>query len=172
MGIDINKVLEKYFGVFLLTSLIWLLFFQNPLESIHPLFKYIDEVVTLVGLIGVIIFIRQYGLQLMSVKFVFITLFLFTIVGLVGNAIYQYQNLKSVLIDTYTNLKFFFAFDVLYFLKNIDYKKSIKVIQINSRLIVGLMFVIFVLDRYLKMFPGEIRYGIRSSALIFHILHF
>ena len=95
----------------LLTAMIWLLVFQNPLQGIWDPFSYLDEITALIGAcFGMYdILILRKGRPTKDQLWFAIPLLVFTAVGLAGNLIYRYQPLKCVIIDLYTNLKFFFA---------------------------------------------------------------
>ena len=156
---------------FIFITLIWILVFQSPLEKVWDPFSYIDEIVALIGaILGVydIVIVRKCrpSKEQMIVG-VLITAFVVT--GLAGNLIYQYQPIKSVIIDLYTNLKFFFAVGTGYYLfKNAEWKDLENVATVNARLIVFFIFILFLVDRVLNIWPAEIRYGIKSVILFYH----
>ena len=156
---------------FIFITLIWILVFQSPLEKVWDPFSYIDEIVALIGaVLGVydIVIVRKCrpSKEQMIVG-VLITAFVVT--GLAGNLIYQYQPIKSVIIDLYTNLKFFFAVGTGYYLfKNAEWKDLENVATVNARLIVFFIFILFLVDRVLNIWPAEVRYGIKSVILFYH----
>lgn len=141
------------------------------MEKVWDPFSYIDEIVALIGaILGVydIVIVRKCrpSKEQMIVG-VLITAFVVT--GLAGNLIYQYQPIKSVIIDLYTNLKFFFAVGTGYYLfKNAEWKDLENVATVNARLIVFFIFILFLVDRVLNIWPAEIRYGIKSVILFYH----
>lgn len=153
-----------------LTALIWLLTFQSPLESVWGPFSYIDEVAALIGaFLGLydIVIVRK-GRPSKDQLWMGISLLIFVTVGLLGNVIYQYQPLKCVIIDLYTNLKFFFAIGTGYYLfASMDWEEMKKTVQLNARTITLVLFVLFLADRIFCFWPCEERYGITSAVLFY-----
>lgn len=101
-----------------LSAMTWILVFQNPLESIWDPFSYLDEFTALIGaVLGLydIVIVRK-GRPSKEQLWIGIPLLFFIAIGLAGNVMYQYQPLKCVIIDLYTNLKFFFAIGTGYYL--------------------------------------------------------
>ena len=154
----------------LLTAMIWLLVFQNPLQSIWDPFSYLDEFTALIGAcLGMydIVIVRK-GRATKDQLLFAIPLVVFIAVGLAGNVIYRYQPLKCVIIDLYTNLKFFFAIGTGYYLfASLDREALGKTAGGNARLLTLLLFAAFLADRVFGIWPGQVRYGI-SSAVLFY----
>lgn len=153
-----------------LTVLIWILAFQSPLENVWVPFSYIDEITALFGaILGVydILIVRK-GRPSKEQLWLGIPLLAFIIIGLAGNVIYQYQPLKCVIIDLYTNLKFFFSIGTGYYLfASVDWEEIKKTAQWNAQVITLILFVVFLLDRVFVIWPAEVRYGIRSAMLFY-----
>ena len=90
----------------------------------------------------------------------------FIVAGLIGNIVYRYQPIKYVIIDLITNVKFYAT--ICYFsfcvgkinLKDAYIQKTVKIISI-------ILITLFLIDRVFNIFPGEIRYGIRSTTLFY-----
>jgi len=153
-----------------LAALIYILVFQSPLEEIWAPFSYIDEVVSLLGFLYLaweVVVSRNYKFP----KYVIVTivgLVVFSLVGLLGNVLYRYQSWKSVVIDLYTNLKFFFALLTGCAICSImDWAVVKKQANIHAKIAVGILFAVFLFDRFVPVFPGAIRYGIRSAVLFY-----
>lgn len=153
-----------------LAALIVLLTFQNALERVWDPFSYIDEFAAIIGVVwGLyeIIFVQRCR-PTRGQLWVGIPLLVFAAVGLTGNLLYRYQPLKAVVVDLYTNLKFFFAIGTGYFLfRGADWEELKKTATFCARWITLVLFLIFLADRFFVFWPGEIRYGIRSAALFF-----
>lgn len=153
-----------------LTALIWILAFQSPLEEVWDPFSYIDEFTALIGAcLGLydIVIVRK-GRPSKEQLWMGIPLLIFVAVGLAGNVIYQYQPLKCVIIDLYTNLKFFFAIGTGYYLfESMDWDEMKKTAQWNARTIALLLFALFLADRIFGFWPAEVRYGIVSACLFY-----
>lgn len=151
--------------------MIWILAFQSPLESVWGPFSYIDEVTALFGAcLGLydIVIVRKCrpGKDQLWMG---IPLLIFVAIGLAGNLIYQYQPLKCVIIDLYTNLKFFFAIGTGYYLfVNLDWEETGKIARRNAALIASILFVIFLVDQVFHFWPSEVKYGIYSAKLFYY----
>lgn len=153
-----------------LSAMIWILVFQSPLESIWGPFSYIDEAAALIGAcLGLydIVIVRK-GRPSKEQLWMGIPLLAFIAVGLAGNLMYQYQPLKSVIIDLYTNLKFFFAIGTGYYLfASMDWEEMKQTARWNVQVITLILFVVFLADRMFHFWPAQVRYGI-SSAVLFY----
>ncbi len=151
--------------------MIWILAFQSPLESVWGPFSYIDEVTALFGAcLGLydIVIVRK-GRPSKDQLWMGILLLIFVAIGLAGNLIYQYQPLKCVIIDLYTNLKFFFAIGTGYYLfANLSWEETKKIAQRNAAVIAGILFVIFLVDQVFHFWPSEVKYGIYSAKLFYY----
>lgn len=154
-----------------LAVMLWLLVFQSPLEEVWGPFFYIDELAALFGAcLGLYdILIRRKGRPGKEQLWIGIPLLIFIAAGLAGNLLYRYQPLKCVIIDLYTNLKFFFAIGTGYYLfASLDWEEMKKTAQWNAKVITLLLFGLFLADRMFHIWPAGVRYGIPSSKLIFH----
>lgn len=167
-----SVLLKKYDSVKLLcfAGMIYLLVFQNPLEQLWNPFSYIDEIVALFGAcFGLydIAIVRKWHPSEDQLRFG-IPLLLFAVIGLAGNLFFQYQPLKCVIIDLYTNLKFFFAIGTGYYLfADLDWENVRRTACRSVRFITLLLFVLFIADRIFLFWPGEVRYGIYSAMLFY-----
>ena len=154
----------------ILAEMIWILAFQNPLESVWGPFSDIDEFAALIGAcLGLydIVVVRK-GRPSKEQLWMGIPLLVFVAVGLAGNLIYQYQPLKCVIIDLYTNLKFFFAIGTGYYLfASLAWDEMRRTVQWNARTIALIFFLLFLIDRIWCLWPCEVRYGIASAKLFF-----
>lgn len=152
-----------------LIAIFYLLLLQNPLEQVHPLFAYIDELFGFIG-IGTILYqgIREGKLVIKKSSFrMILALAVFFAAGIMGNLIYRYQPLQAVLIDIYTNLKFFLAVLSGYVLfQNMDLENKRNVLLTHAKLAATVFFVLLVLDLAFQIFPNqETRYGLRVVQL-------
>ena len=149
---------------------LYLLVFQSPLESVWAPFSYIDELISLIGIIyvfGELVFRRKFEIPRYMI-FAVLCLAVFVASGLIGNILYRYQPLKSVVIDLYTNLKFFFAIVTGFTLfRTIPWGKLQYHGNLHARIITGFLFVVFLLDRVFVLYPTGIRHGIRSASLFY-----
>ena len=157
-----NKKIYVYILVFLLT-------FQNAIEIYIPLISLIDELIAFVGILCILFCNKDYSTLRIKKQVVIamIALLAFVFSGVLSNLIFSYQNIKLVLIDLFTNIKFFLSILCGYFI----YKKSIlsnKYYTSCARFFSGVIFVVFILDRIFHLFPSSIRYGIKDSTLFFY----
>lgn len=165
-----NVLKECDTSAIMLMGMIWLLAFQNPLELVWKPFSYIDECVALIGaLAGTYeIIIRQKCRISKELLWIGIPMLVFVVAGLTGNMLYRYQPLKCVVIDLYTNLKFFFAIGTGYYLfRKSNWDKLKKTANLNVKLIVIILFCVFLVDRVFNFYPSEIRYGLKSAKLFY-----
>ena len=154
-----------------LTALIWLLVFQSPLESVWGPFSYIDELTALIGAcLGMydIVVVRK-GRPSKDQLWMGVLLIAFVAIGLTGNLLYRYQPWKCVIIDLYTNLKFFFAIGTGYYLfAGLDWEEMKTIARWNAAIIATILFAIFLVDRVFHFWPCEVRYGIASAKLFYY----
>lgn len=163
MKIRLSKI-KAY--VFLI---VFVLIFQNAIEIYMPIASLVDELVAFVGLFCILIFYSDVMVLGKSKKIIvaLIAMLLFIFAGLLSNIIFSYQNVKLVLVDFFTNIKFFLAISCGYFL----YRNSTVVntyYSLFARLFSGFIFALFILDKMFHLFPGTIRYGIETSALFYY----
>lgn len=162
---------QKSIKELFLLVVFYLFLFQSPLAELFPLFAYVDELFPLLG-IGLFLFysIRTGTLRIKkSSAWICALLTTFCVVGLLGNFIYQYQTLSSVLIDLYTNLKFFLSILFGYVLFSIcDSERERETFLSHARMMTVILFVLLVLDLLFHIFPEyEIRYGLRAEKLFY-----
>lgn len=160
--------MKRKTGLYLLFT--YVLFFQVPLEQIHPVFKNIDELFALAFF--PILFLRGSKIKIKKETGVVIALLAcFLVVGVAGNIKYRYQPTNLVIIDIITNLKFFLAIGTGMLLVGHDglsrLKRDEPQIRQHLYFISTILFVLFLIDRMLNIWPSEIRYGIRSAKLCF-----
>lgn len=154
-----------------LLPLIWLLVFQNPLERLWGPFSYIDEAAALVGVFLCaydIVILRRCRITKQMLRFT-IPLCIFVLAGLAGNLIYRYQPLSAVVIDLYTNLKFFFAVLTGYYLfRDADWESVKRQAVLHAKIILVILLCVFLADQILDLFVSEYRYGLKSAQLFYH----
>ena len=156
-------------GLFFILLII-LFTFQNALETVWHAFSYIDE---FAGCIAFVLIINHWGfiLKRLEKRLVLLALFamlLFLISGLAGNFIYQYQPLSFVIVDLFTNIKFYLTFVTGYLIfVNVPFKTLESSANVAARFATIILFFTFILDRLLNLYGGEIRHGIRSANLFY-----
>lgn len=146
----------------------YLLLWQSALEGFHSVFKYVDEAV---ALIGAAVFVYncfltgKIKLKKASAK-MNILLIPFFLSGIAGNLLFRYQPLRYVLIDLYTNMKFFLCIASGYVLFRNCRKETQELLASHARFMAVVFFVMLVLDQTLHVFTSpETRYGLRAVGL-------
>lgn len=94
---------------------------------------------------------------------------IFMIVGLLGNIVYRYQDLlKAVLPDMFLCMKFWLALYVgRHIWTKISLEKYAEKIYRHIKLAVLIYCTGYLLDQWLHIFRASIRYGMRSTQLIY-----
>lgn len=140
--------------------------FQSALEHISSVFSYIDELPAFLA----IVYLLKRPKRLLRLNFgdkrICCALCIFLISGLIGNILFRYQSANLVFIDILTCFKFILALYISeqYLSSNvIDYR----IVPKLANCISIVLFCLFLADRVLNIFPGEIRYGIKSNVLFF-----
>ena len=162
-----NGVGSKH--IFLICWII-LFTFEDFLTQIFAPFSYIDEAPLILFIFFWLIKTLRYGkihLPKRENRGYVAAIIIFTLTGLIGNLIFHYQPANLVIIDLLTNLKFFgtIAFFSMWVNEgNLDTKAIPKTAKILSIL----LFVLFLADRVLIIWPAEVRYGIKSARLFYN----
>lgn len=154
---------------FLFAILVYLMVFQHPLEAVWGGFSSIDELIGLIGLCISCALILAGRKSISKSSFaIAAALLVFVFSGLLGNILFQYQPWKSVLIDLFTNLKFYFSILTGYFLfRNRSWDSLRNTAIRHGKIITLFLLALFIADRIFNLYPSEVRHGIRSSVLFF-----
>ena len=93
------------------------------------------------------------------------------IIALIGNLIFRYQPfLKAVLPDLYITIKFWLAIYVgINIFGGFEFTKYGKRFSYHIKAILIVFAVLFILDKVFNIFPGDIRYGYKSTWLFYEI---
>ena len=148
--------------------IVYLFVFQDPLANKINIFSLIDEIYALLffGLLT-----SQRTLNIKKENFIiFILLIVFGGTGVYSNVIYRYQPFNLVLIDLFTNLKFFLSIGTTILLfrgKKSLYNLENKKIVFHLKLITSFLFFVFLLDRVLNIYDGDFRFGLKSATLFY-----
>jgi len=160
----------------LMIAVFYLLLFQDPLQNLFEGFVYIDEFFALAGLASICYQIVKRGKLRISgkAKGMVLPLIIFLLTGILGNLIFRYQPTTAVLIDIYTNFKFFLSMVTGYYLlRGIDKWHGRDGLIFHAKAMALLLFVLLCADQLLHVFdsPGT-RYGIRVTQLMYgHATH-
>ena len=146
----------------------YLLVFQNPLAQVFSIFAYVDEACALLGVM--VVFLQ--GLRTKKLRIstsysrLVLVIILFFVIGFAGNLIYRIQPWKAVLIDVFTNAKYFLAIITGYVLFSMcEVERKNNVVVGHARVISLVLFALVCADSVLHIFPadpdGKVSEGIR-----------
>lgn len=151
--------------------ILWILLFsfQDLLSNITSVFSYIDEApLILFCVISISKMIKNGKLTIKkSSRGYYLAIIIFVIAGLLGNVIYYYQRWNLVAVDLLTNLKFFGAIAFFYQWIKQDTLET-KYIIGTAKIVTIILVALFVIDRFVNVFPAEYRYGIKSAVLFYN----
>lgn len=155
----------------LLWALFYLLVFQNPLEQVFSPLAYVDEAVAFMGAGTYFYEVFRTGKIKMIRKNrkIVVLILAFLASGILGNFLYRYQVTSSVLIDLYTNVKFFLAIIFGYNLyMSMNPKHCRQVFLEQARFLSVCLAVLVAVDLVFEVFPDiGTRYGIRVVRLFY-----
>lgn len=154
----------------ILIILIVLFLIQNAVSDYICVFDYVDEIYALLGVV-LIIYKGLFGrVKINKRAITYLVLFgVYSLSCLLGNFIYQYQPLNIVLIDLFTNFKFFGAIVTsLVLFRNVNYDIDKRCILKIVRVCSVSLFILLIVDLQLHVFRDDgYRYGFRSEQLIY-----
>lgn len=157
-------------ATWLLMICFYLLLFYNPL-SVIPIFAYTDEAFALLGILLLVHRMAITGkLVMQKVTLSIILAFcIFVLTGLLANFIFQYQRFKSVLVDLFTTLKYFFGIITGYelFLR-CGYEQTKDAFLTHAKVATIVLFALFLVDQIFHVFESDrARYGLRVAQLMY-----
>lgn len=149
--------------------LLYLLVFQNFLQSFIGIFQYLDETIALVGFLALIYdTIRKRG-KVDKKNFIILVCLLFIfIIGMYAVIKNKYQTITYALLDAVLLFKFF----LVYFLGQIVTKNNNIInysnkIYLNLKIIVVILAIFTIVNYVFKIYPFGERYGIMVNKLFF-----
>ena len=161
-----NVNLKQTFFIF------WIILFtfEDFLSQIFAPFSYIDEApLFLFILLWLIKTLKSRKIRLpkQENRGYVGALIIFTLTGLIGNLVYHYQPIDLMIVDLLTNLKFFGAIAFFSMWVN-DGTLNTRAIPKTAKILSVLLFILFLVDRVLNIWPAEVRYGIKSAQLFYN----
>lgn len=149
----------------------YLLLLQSPLTDKFPYFAYIDEGYALLGLVMLIyqaVKTKRFRIKRTDTS-VFFLLLIFIVTGLAGNVLYQYQPMQAVLIDFYTNIKFFLGIVAGSAIFSVCYSPRVReTLTSHARFVSCIFFVLLCIDVLFHIYPSAgLRFGMRSVRLMY-----
>ena len=151
---------------------IYILVFQNFLQNYITPIRYFDEILALLIFPIIIIdMIKKRDKKYIVSKdsfIIIVCLILLVITGLYSNFKYNYQPIGVALSDLLLVLKFFLVYFLSKKLWNYDFieKYSTKILK-HIKVIIIIFLLLTIGNYLLDIFPGEIRYGIKSNQLFY-----
>lgn len=154
----------------------YLIIFRDFFLNYISIFRYLDELFAALAIPVAFCELqkKQYKIVISKQKResrIVLLILLFSLLGLIGNLYYQYQPFfAAVLPDWFLNLKFWLSIYVAYILfKNIDFQSCGKKISQHIKIVILLYLILILLDIIFNVFPGDYRYGIKSTQLFYGI---
>ncbi len=149
------------------------LIFQNLLQTLIPVFQYLDEFLALLFFPVFLINLfknKNKKAQFMNIyeKKLLIALFIILMIGLLSNINNGFQSLKVILSDCII----FYKFYLVYFLTKILWKNEFWLsyenkIRKHLILIVSILFLLTLGNYIFDLYPGEVRFGVKSNQLFY-----
>lgn len=151
----------------ILGFIIILFVFQTLLDDYFGAFSYIDEMVALIALIGCVCRIMKNNGKI-SREYVLLVMFLsmYVLICLGANYLYQFQNKISVIKDMITNVKFYLSIAFVSLFMTQD-PESYRLIPVLAKVLTVFLFIVFIVDYVLDIFPSGYRYGIKYTQMFF-----
>lgn len=164
---DKIKILNKI----TLTVFLYLILFQNPLESVSGVFANIDEAICIAMVISAIvkcIITRSINLDSKRINIILCIIFI-SMLGISGNLIYKYQLLKYAAKDAilmFKGLAVYISVPLLF--SNFKVDDYIGVLNIQLKVLSVATFILTVANIIFKFLPSnEVRFGFPTQQLIF-----
>lgn len=166
-----KKKAEKKNGFYyFLLFCIYLFVFQNVIELYVPIFKYFDELISILALPIIFFKIKRKDKNILNKEnILLIGSFVFMMfLGICSNIKYKYQEFMPIFSDIIVVFKFF---GVYYFSKCILTNEKIDKYKDdllrNVKCIIMFLFIFTILNYVFNIFDGDIRYGIKSNRLFY-----
>ena len=154
------------FNSLILNLLILLFVFQPFIQSVIPIFSYLDEAVALLAIPVFFIKIAKNHFKIKYLKEdgkLFLALFGILIIGIVSNLFSNIQTIKYILGD----ILIFYKFFMIYYIARVLFKKS-KINIVLIRIIIIFLFLGTLYDYAFSVnITGYLRYGIPSNYFIY-----
>ncbi len=158
----------KYY--FLILS-IYLFSFQYFLESQISIFKYIDE---LYSLLFIPIFLISTKVQKKELTkkhtMIFVMLLILTIIGLIPNFIYHYQSSSYIIMDILLLFKFYLSMFLSFLLFDINILNDNNCLKMRKhlRFIIIILFAATIINYVFDVWPNSsLRYGLMPNQVFF-----
>ena len=164
------KKAKGYDRYLLLVAFLYYAIFRDVLEQYVWGAKYLDEVISLLAIPVFVFRLRKNNFMVQWRREGYGRwILLFGIIGLISSIVYQYQDFVSVaLLDFLLCVKFWLAIYVgKYIFGDMRLAKYAIRIYVHVMIITTLYMVLFALDWMFNLFDSEIRYGMRTTQLMY-----
>lgn len=164
---------KRNYNYYIFILIFYLIIFRELLENYLPIFRYLDELISCMAIpIAIKKLYERHGLLRIRKNSYPFWVGVAILFALAGNIVYGYQDmLKAVLPDLLLNLKFWLSIYVgITLFKSINLSLNGGKIANHIKAVVWLYVLLLFLDKFLNLFPGDYRYGMKSTFL-FYGLH-
>lgn len=153
-------------GVFIISIL--LMMFHFNISEYFSLFNYFDEIFCLLVIIRYSILIFNGKLKPTRNQFYMLFMILIiSIIGLLGNIMFEYQRAVYVAIDFFSCFRMFLLYICIQSF-NIDFKRITKKLNYIFKILTIIIFVFGIVNLFVNIgMTYDLRYGIRSYTFIY-----
>ncbi|AQY51818.1 hypothetical protein PWEIH_05119 [Listeria weihenstephanensis FSL R9-0317] len=168
---QVQKTNRDSVATFLFFAFITGILFSPVLENISVLSVLnVDNTITFLCLVGIILFQLKQPKALMKKEYLIIALLLIIIcLGIFGNMVSGIHGVKFIVLDIWSISKCFIA----YFFGRLAFKKGFFSSQIDrlalyGKWVIGILFVLLLVNLVYPIWPStEVRMGIKTQYLVF-----
>lgn len=104
------------------------------------------------------------------IRYMFVALYMFLLLGIVSNFIFNYQRPIAIIQDVFLNFKFFMGIATTYYLfKNFKLDNYQKQIRFHAQLLISVYFILVLQNKITHIFPvADMRFGINAEKIFFN----
>lgn len=159
---NINSIMYIFF-----IFTIYILIFQNLLQTYIKPIQYFDEVLSLLFFPAFILFAKKDKLKRYDLILI-VCLILLLFIGLYSNYKYNYQPITIALSDVILVYKFFLVYYLFSIINsnNLIEKYSNNIVK-HLKIITIILFILTIINYIFKIFPYNERYGIMTNRLFY-----
>ncbi len=161
---------------FLMIGLIYLLIFQDWLQTKILFFRYFDELLAL-SFVPIFLFFlwknkdrdwKDFIKENRAKFLIGICLFLLCILGLLANILFSYQPLFSALVDAFTFLKFYLVYFLFSMFLSQDFlERNRSSILLSIQIVTAFLFACVVASYLFPVFSTGSRFGIKTITIFY-----
>ncbi len=150
--------------------LMYLLVFQDFLSNYIYVFRFLDEILAVIGISMGVLYLFKNNLKIKKDNFIIVMcLCIITIVGFSSIIKYRYQSFIYAMIDWILVIKFFstYCLSKIVF-KNLGRKENNRII-VHIKFMIIVLFLLTIANYVFNLYDGEVRFGIKSNRLFYSI---